>query len=235
MLDFKRFEELMDGCGMTLSKTEFAWFDRYAQLLVDWNGRMNLTAITEPDDIMMKHFLDSVLLLKYVKIVENASLIDVGSGAGFPGLPLKIVRNDLNVTFLDSLQKRLTFLDAVCEELSLPCKTVHMRAEECGKTTQFREKFDIATARAVARLDILAEYCLPLVRVGGVFAALKGPNEDVEPSRRRIAELGGEISDIFTYELPNSDGRMLVCVRKISQTPTKFPRNSAAIAKDMKK
>lgn len=234
-LDFDRFESLMSETGLSLSNADFTLFERYAQLLVEWNERMNLTAITEPDEIVLKHFLDSVLILKYVEIVEKSLLIDVGSGAGFPGLPLKIVRKDLNITFLDSLQKRLTFLDAVCSELTLPCETVHMRAEECGKTTQFREKFDVATARAVARLDILAEYCLPLVKVGGKFIALKGPNEDVDAARARIASLGGEISDVYTYQLPNSDGRMLICVNKISHTPTKYPRNSAAIGKDLKK
>ena len=148
--------------------------DRYAGLLVEWNEKMNLTAITDPEGIAVKHFLDSLLLLKACPLPEGASLIDVGTGAGFPSVPVAAARPDIRLTLLDSLQKRIRFLETVCGSLSIPAQCVHARAEEAGRMDEYRERFDCASARAVARLRELSEYCLPFVKVGGCFAALKG-------------------------------------------------------------
>ena len=169
---------LLQGCKqfeIELSTQAAEQLDTYAQLLVEWNGKMNLTAITDPQGIVFKHFVDSLLLLKAVELPQGSSLIDVGAGAGFPSMPVKIVRPDLAVTMLDSLQKRLTFLEEVSRQLELDCTFIHARAEDGGREKKLRERFDFATARAVAHLRELAEYCLPYVKVGGYFVALKGP------------------------------------------------------------
>ena len=154
--------------GVSLDGVAIKRFDLLAERLVSWNSRVNLTAITEPDDIVVKHFLDSISPLPYADIKENARLIDVGCGAGFPGLPILIARPDLEVTFLDSIEKKLKFIDDVLESTSLFGETVHGRAEVLGADSDFREQFDVATTRAVAPLNVLAEYCLPLVKVGGI-------------------------------------------------------------------
>ena len=168
---------LLQGCKqfeIELSTQAAEQLDTYAQLLVEWNGKMNLTAITDPQGIVFKHFVDSLLLLKAVELPQGSSLIDVGAGAGFPSMPVKIARPDLAVTMLDSLQKRLTFLEEVSRQLELDCTFIHARAEDGGREKKLRERFDFATARAVAHLRELAEYCLPYVKVGGYFVALKG-------------------------------------------------------------
>lgn len=196
---------LLEGCqkfGIELPPSAPDKLDRYAQLLVEWNQKMNLTAITEPQEIVWKHFVDSLLLLKAAELPQGASLIDVGTGAGFPSMPVKIAREDLKVTMLDSLQKRLTFLAEVNDQLGLDCSFVHSRAEDGGKQKNLRERFDFATARAVANLRDLAEYCLPYVRVGGSFIALKGPDveEEVREAKNAIATMGGKVEK--GYPLP---------------------------------
>lgn len=165
--------------------------DTYAQLLVEWNEKMNLTAITEPREIVLKHFLDSLLLLKAVELPEGASLIDVGTGAGFPSMPVKIAREDLKVTMLDSLQKRLTFLKEVNDQLGLDCTFIHSRSRGWRQTENIAGKVCFATARAVANLRDLAEYCLPYVKVGGYFVSLKGPDieEEIKESKNAIATM----------------------------------------------
>ena len=205
----------------------------YARLLLEWNEKMNLTAITDPADIAVKHFADSAALFKYVNLPPAAKVIDVGTGAGFPGLVLKILRPDIRLTLLDSLQKRLTFLDAVCTELGLDAELIHARAEEGGRDSDYREKYDLAAARAVARLPLLLEYCLPFVKPGGVFCALKGPDGETEltEAKRALQALGGGKADLFTYALPGGDRRTAVTIMKSSQTPTKYPRNPSQIAK----
>lgn len=204
-------------------------FDIYADTLVRWNEKMNLTGITEPDEIVIKHFVDSLILLDCCDIPQGARVIDVGTGAGFPGIPLLIARNDIELTLMDSLQKRLTFLNEVLKLTGLTADTVHGRAEELGNDSKYRESYDIATARAVAPLNILCEYCLPFVKVGGYFVALKGSNDEIDGAMHAISELGGKLIENKLYQLPNNDGRSIVIVKKISQTSAKYPRRSKKI------
>lgn len=219
--------------GVELDETALDRFDRYAELLCEWNTFMNLTAIKEPDEIVKKHFVDSLSLLSAVRIPEGSSLIDVGTGAGFPGIPLLIARNDLKVTLLDSTNKRLEFIRAVLESTGLSAKVVHMRAEDAGRNKEYREKFDFATARAVSNLRDLSEYCLPFVKIGGYFVPMKSAKTDEETAgaKKAISVLGGKISDIKSFELDGAGQRTVLLIKKISQTPTNYPRPSAKIAK----
>ena len=216
--------------GVSLDGVAIKRFDLLAERLVSWNSRVNLTAITEPDDIVVKHFLDSISPLPYADIKENARLIDVGCGAGFPGLPILIARPDLEVTFLDSIEKKLKFIDDVLESTSLFGETVHGRAEGLGADSDFREQFDVATTRAVAPLNVLAEYCLPLVKVGGIYISMKGAEDETALGSKAIKELGGEIENVVSLKLANGDSRNLIMIRKISQTATKYPRKTKKIA-----
>lgn len=216
--------------GVSLDGVAIKRFDLLAERLVSWNSRVNLTAITEPDDIVVKHFLDSISPLPYADIKENARLIDVGCGAGFPGLPILIARPDLEVTFLDSIEKKLKFIDDVLESTSLFGETVHGRAEVLGVDSDFREQFDVATTRAVAPLNVLAEYCLPLVKVGGIYISMKGAEDETALGSKAIKELGGEIENVVSLRLANGDSRNLIMIRKISQTATKYPRKTKKIA-----
>lgn len=213
-----------------LTDEQLEQFDIYARLLVEWNEKMNLTAIIEPEDIVIKHFADSLALLDYAEVRDNAKIIDVGCGAGFPSLPLLIARPDIKLTMMDALNKRLTFLDAVLSETGLHAELVHSRAEELGKDADYREQYDVATARAVAPMNVLSEYCLPFVKVGGEFVALKGSNDDVSPAENAIKTLGGELKNAVSYKLPNGDSRSIAIVKKISQTPTNYPRNNKRIS-----
>ena len=229
MINKELLKTLSDDIGVSLDSEALLRFDTYAEELVETNKVMNLTGITKPDEIVLKHFVDSLELLKYAEISVGASVIDVGTGAGFPGVPLLIARGDIQLTLLDSLQKRLSFLQKVLDVCELSANCVHMRAEDGGKDLSLRETFDIATARAVAPLNILAEYTLPFVKVGGALYALKGTGEDIELSEAAIRELGGELAAEYQYELPNGDKRMIVYVKKISQTPTRYPRKAKKI------
>lgn len=219
--------------GVELDETALDRFDRYAELLSEWNTFMNLTAIKEPDEIVKKHFIDSLSLLSAVRIPEGSSLIDVGTGAGFPGIPLLIARNDLKVTLLDSTNKRLEFIKAVLESTGLSAQVVHMRAEDAGRNKDFREKFDFATARAVSNLRDLSEYCLPFVKIEGYFVPMKSAKTDEETveAKKAISVLGGKISDIKGFELDGAGQRTVLLIKKISQTPTNYPRPSAKMAK----
>lgn len=212
----------------------------YARLLVEWNEKMNLTAITQPEDIVLKHFADSLTPLPLLPQGTGISLIDVGTGAGFPGIPLAILRPDIKLTLLDSLNKRLVFLQEVCEKVGLSAVTVHARAEEGGRRPLLREQFDVATARAVAALPVLTEYCLPFVKVGGRFIAMKGPESDQEreSAKRAIGLLGGKPPVTHSLLLPAypKEGveqleRRLYVVEKSRPTPPAYPRPSAKIAK----
>ena len=219
--------------GISVDSEAISRFQKYAKLLVEWNEKINLTAITDPEGIVIKHFLDCALLLKHIKLPVGAKVIDVGTGAGFPGMVLKILRPDINLTLLDGLNKRLVFLNAVAEALNLSVETVHLRAEEAGQKPLYRESFDLATARAVAKLNTLYEYCLPLVKTGGCFCAMKGPSaeEEIKLASKASGILGGSKAQIKTETLTGEESRAFVLVKKISQTPPKYPRISAKISK----
>ncbi len=218
---------------LTVTPEQAAQFAAYADELTEWNKVMNLTAITDPDEMIVKHFLDSLLLFRACSLPENASLIDVGTGAGFPGLPAKIYRPDLRVTLLDSLQKRLNFLEAVCGKTSVEAKRVHARAEDAGREPALRESYDAACARAVAALPVLCEYCLPFVRVGGCFIAMKGPGleEELQAAGRAIKTLGGKLESTAAFTLPDGSERRIAVIRKTAPTPKAYPRPAAKIKK----
>lgn len=219
--------------GITVTPEICACFELYAETLIRWNERINLTAITEPEEIALKHFLDSLLPLKAVEFPQNASLIDVGTGAGFPGIPLKLLRPDLRLTLLDSLNKRTIFLTEISAALKQHNAIIHGRAERVGRDPGFRESFDIAAARAVAALPALCEYCLPFIKTGGIFLALKGPGiaREAAEAKNAISLLGGEIADIKSFILPPDNERNIVIIKKISHTPSKYPRISVKIPK----
>ena len=220
--------------GIAYNEETLEKLDKYAALLVEWNEKINLTAITDPEGIVIKHFLDCALLLSKVDLKENAKVIDVGTGAGFPGVVLKIFRPDIKLTLLDGLNKRLVFLNEVANALGFEdVETVHLRAEEAGKKQNFRESFDLVTARAVARLNLLYEYCLPLTKIGGTFCAMKGPSAEEEAKEAMSAGklLGGAKPQILTETLTGEEVRTFILTKKISQTPPKYPRVSAKIAK----
>ncbi len=216
--------------NVELSKTLYEKLDIYAEFLVEYNKNVNLTAITDPEEILYKHFIDSILLAKYAEIPENASLIDVGTGAGFPSVPLKLFRPDLNITLLDSLNKRITFLQMLCGKLDIQAEFIHERAENAGKMPEYREKFDVSCARAVANMSVLSEMCIPFLKVNGIFAAMKGPNEDISKGNNAIQLLGGKIESQSEYDI-SGEGRKIIIVKKISHTMTKYPRNSSQIKK----
>jgi 16S rRNA (guanine527-N7)-methyltransferase len=223
-----------DEMNLAFTEEQITQFQTYMELLVEWNKKINLTAITEPKEIAVKHFLDSLTVLGVADIKQGASLIDVGTGAGFPGIPLKIMRCDLKVTLLDSLNKRLNFLQEVCDTLKFEIPLIHARAEEGGRQKQLREKFDIATARAVAPLNLLCEYCLPFLKVGGIFIAMKGPNctEEVESAMKAISLLGCELEEHKDFVLPDGSARTLVMIKKCKVTPDIYPRHGSKISKN---
>ena len=231
--DFDKISPLCANFGLDLTAEIRERLNTYGNLLVEWNEKMNLTAITEPDAVLYKHFYDCLLFLKHVNIKDNASLIDVGTGAGFPGMVLKIARPDINLTLLDGLNKRLTFLNEVLSQLGLEAQTVHMRAEDAGKNAKYREKFDIACARAVAALPVLSEYCIPLVKKGGLFVAMKGQNgaDEAAAATNAVKLLGGEKSQIICETLTGNEQRTFILTKKISQTPPKYPRAGGKITK----
>lgn len=217
--------------GTQLDSYAIDRFDSYAERLVRWNEHINLTAITDPDEIVIKHFVDSLYPLRYVQMKPGQKLIDIGTGAGFPALPLLIVNPGLEVNFVDSVGKKLGFVKDVLRNSGLIAVTTHRRAEEISRDDEYREQYDYATARAVAPLNVLCEYAMPFVKVGGLFIALKGSSgeEELHNARSAIKTLGGELAKFDEYTLPNGDKRSIVIIRKISQTPTKYPRKSKKI------
>lgn len=228
--------ELKRGCeafGIDLNERMVNDFCRYAEILVEWNEKMNLTAITEPAAIAIKHFTDSLLFTKAFPINGDEKVIDVGTGAGFPGIPLKVFESGIELTLLDSLNKRINFLKEVSNELCQDNECIHARAEEQGRKKESREQYDIATARAVAHLRELSEYCLPFVKVGGYFVSLKGYDieQELDEAKKAIELLGGKIERVEKYILPDDSRRSIVIIKKISQTAPKYPRQSAKIAK----
>ena len=218
--------------GITLTDEQIEKLRIYYELLVEWNEKMNLTALTEPEDVALKHFCDSILLLSYADVKEGSSLIDVGTGAGFPSVPIKIVRPDIKLCLLDSLNKRLIFLQEVVDKLGLEnVKIVHARAEDGARKADLREKFDYSTSRAVAQLNVLSEYCLPYVKVNGSFLAMKGKysEEEIDNAKSAIKTLGGKIEKVDTYNLIDTSERTIINIKKIANTDKRYPRTSAKI------
>lgn len=238
MIDRERLRECAAAYSVTVDETAAEKLDLYARLLIEWNERMNLTAITAPEEILRKHFVDSLTVLPHLPS-GPCRLVDVGTGAGFPGVPLAVVRGDIQLTLLDSLNKRLTFLRELCAALELPVTLIHARAEEGGRQAALREQFDAATARAVAPLPVLAEYCLPFVKRGGRFIAMKGPEgeKEAETAARAVALLGGAPTKTHAVLLPTppdggaAEERRLLVIDKIAPTPPAYPRPSAKIAR----
>lgn len=232
-------ELLMQGAaqlGLDMSEKTADRFETYARLLVEWNKKINLTAITEGKDIVTKHFLDSLTLPACCGLdMENASMIDVGTGAGFPGLAVKLQCPSVRLTLLDSLAKRLKFLEAVAADVGAQdVAFCHARAEDGGQDRKLREQFDIATARAVANLSVLAEYCLPFVKVGGVFAALKGPmaEEELQSAAGAIETLGGKLRTVQDVTIPFAQlSHKIVLIDKVRPTPKQYPRKAGTPAK----
>lgn len=208
-------------------------FDAYSKMLVDYNKKVNLTAITAPDEIVIKHLADSLAVLKFAPCELKGSLADVGTGAGFPGMPLLITSPDLKVTFFDAVNKKLDFIRYVTAELGLSADIIHARAEEAGKTKEYRENFDFATARAVAQLRMLSEFCLPLVKVGGYFISMKGSVSEEEKTFGIAAfdKVGAKLYDDIFYNIHNGDERNIIIAKKISHVSPKYPRNMSQISK----
>lgn len=222
----KALSEKGSQLNLSFSEVEISQMVRYGELLVEWNEKMNLTGITDPEGVAVKHMLDSAVGAK--RLPENCRLVDVGTGAGFPGMVLKILRPDVEVVLLDSLKKRLNFLDAVIEELKLEgISTIHSRAEDGGHQKGLRESFDVAVARAVASLPALLEHCLPFVRVGGIFWAWKGPKGqgELEESKRALGFLYGKIDEVVEIDFPDTDEpRLLIGIKKVKEMDKKYPR-----------
>lgn len=233
MLNKNLFYETIKPFEINIDDEAFTRLDKFAEMLIETNKSFNLTAIKEPDDVTVKHFADCLAIFKYVDIPENARIIDVGTGAGFPGLVLKLARPDIQMTFLDSTRKKLGFIENVLNKCGVEGEILHMRAEEAAQLTKYREQFDFATARAVAALPVLSEYCLPFVKQGGSFISMKSAesNEEIGEAKKAIGILGGKIEDDIVFDLVENMPRRIIKIKKNSQTPTKYPRPSAQIAK----
>lgn len=240
----EEFNEVMNsassGIEVPVTAEDINAFRIYADMLVETNKVMNLTAITDDKGIAMLHFIDSLTLVPYIRREqegkkEPVTVVDVGTGAGFPGIPLKIMNPGIDLTLMDSLAKRLKFLDSVTGELRLEnVATVHARAEDAGRNAKYRERYDIAVARAVASLPVLCEYCLPLVKPGGVFLAMKGhSDEEIKAANHAVIELGGTIEKVDEFTLPGTDNtRSVIVIRKLRPTPAKYPRKAGVPSKN---
>jgi len=237
MIDKKRLQKLAAEYGAELNEQQLFQFDSYAELLCIWNQRMNLTAITDAEGILQKHFLDSLTVLPAIRREigkkESIALIDVGSGAGFPGIPLAITAPKIRLTALDTQQKRLNFISMIAKELNLSCETIHARAEDAGQQEKHRGKYNVVTARAVAELPILCELCLPLTEIDGIFLSMRGQEGENEAKKaeKAIQILGGEIEEIQKHILPGEGKRAIIMIRKRVMTPKEYPRKPAKIAK----
>ena len=237
-MDIEKFSEIfnnyLNDLSIKLDGEQTKKFYIYMNLLISWNEKMNLTAIIKPEEIILKHFVDCLTIAKYIE--ENSKLIDMGTGAGFPGIPLKIYRDDLKIVLADSLNKRLNFLNEVIDTLKLDSiGTIHTRAEDLGKNKKYREQFDIATSRAVANLATLSEYLLPFVKIGGKCICMKGSeiDEEISNAKKAIITLGGKVVKKDVFNLPQSDlGRSIVIIEKVKDTPEKFPRKPGTPAKE---
>lgn len=237
-MEIKEFERIMRSyetkIGFVFQEEQIFQFYHYMNLLLEWNEKINLTAIIDPNEIILKHFIDSITI--HTEIQKGYYLADIGTGAGFPGIPLKIIRPDINVVLIDSLNKRIHFLNFVIEALGLKkIETIHARIEEIGKNKQYREKFDVVTSRAVANLAVLSEYMLPLVKIGGKSIAMKGSEieEELEQSQKAITLFGGKIEKVKSFCLPMSEmKRNVVLIKKEKKTPSHYPRKAGTPSKE---
>ena len=229
-----KMQEKSKILGFDFSVEQISKFYKYMNMLIEWNEKINLTAIIEPNEIILKHFIDSLTI--YKDIPNKLSVVDVGTGAGFPGIPLAIMNESLKFTLVDSLNKRLIFLQEVINELNLKnVELVHARAEEFGQNKKYREKFDISTSRAVANLSTLSEYLIPLVKENGKIICMKASEaeEEIEQSKKAINVLGGTIKNVETFDLPQSDiGRTIITIEKTKKTPAKYPRKAGTPSKE---
>lgn len=222
-------------CQNNIDEQKAKDFEKYYNLLVDWNEKINLTAITEPEDVAYKHFIDCMSIFKSDVIKDGMKIIDVGTGAGFPGLVMKIYNPTLDITLMDSLNKRINFLNEVATALNLDVKCVHSRAEDAGHNKLYREKFDICASRAVANLSTLCELCLPFVKVGGYLAALKGPkaDEEINDAKNAIKILGGQVENVIEYKIADTDyAHNIVLIKKISAISSQYPRKAPKPSKE---
>ena len=237
-MDIIEFSNLMKEYGKEIqikfTEEQLQKFYKYMNMLIEWNKKINLTAIIEPKEIILKHFMDSLTILKYVN--DNEKMLDVGTGAGFPGIPIKIMNENIEITLLDSLNKRINFLNEVINKLELKnISAIHSRIEDYGKNNKYREKYDIVTSRAVANLATLSEYMLPMLKIKGKSICMKGSDikEEVKNSKRAIDILGGEIVNIEELVLPKSDNRRnLIIIEKKKNTPLKYPRKAGIPSKE---
>ena len=234
----KYFDMLKEACeneGLTFDDKMYNNFIEYKGLIKEWNEKINLTAITEDEEIIKKHFIDSIKVFKCPYVKEAKNIIDIGTGGGFPGIPMKIVKSDCSMVLLDSLNKRINFLNEVIDKLDLnDIKTIHGRAEDFAQRTEYRENFDLAVSRAVANLTVLLELCLPYVKVGGYFVALKGPSieEEIKDATVALRVLGGSIKEIIEVDIAGSDLKHnLLVVKKTKETPKKYPRKAGTANK----
>jgi len=219
---------------LEITDTQAEKFFTFYEKMIETNEVMNLTAITDFDEVLIKHFLDSVYLLKFSNISDK-KVLDLGTGAGFPGVPLKISDESINITYLDSLQKRMNYLERVCSEINLVgCEFVHGRAEDFGKNAEYRENYDFVVSRAVANLSTLSEYALPFVKVGGYFVSYKSEktDEEIEDAKKALEILGGKIEKVETFNLGDAGKRSLVFIKKVKNTPKKFPRKPGVAKKE---
>ena len=234
-MDLTYFKELLEQIQLDLTEKQFDQFIKYYEMLVEKNKVMNLTAITEWNEVVLKHFLDSLTIVKYVQL-KDQRVVDLGTGAGFPGIPLKIAFPDLDFVLVDSLNKRVKFLQEVINELGLEkIEAIHGRAEDVGRNSKYRESFDLCVSRAVANLSTLSEYCMPLVKVGGKFISYKAGNMDEELNRSKFAinRLGGKIERVEPFELPQSDiQRNFIVINKETKTPKNYPRTAGKPSKE---
>lgn len=233
----KRFlQDKLEMLSVEVDRKKIDQFNQFYDLIVEWNNVMNLTAITDYKDVVEKHFLDSLSIERILKLDDIKAVMDVGTGAGFPGMPLKIIYPELKITLLDSLNKRVKFLNEVIRQLELKnIDAIHGRAEDIGKNENYREKYDLCVSRAVANLATLSEYCMPFVKVGGVFVSYKSGDidEEVLKSKKAISLFGGKIEEVVKFQLPGTDiNRAFVKIKKIKGTPKKYPRKSGIPSKE---
>lgn len=224
----EEFQALLQDKGVTLSSEQMSQFETYFHTLVEWNEKMNLTAITDKPEVYLKHFYDSISAAFYFDFNDSLHLCDVGAGAGFPSIPIKIAFPNLHITIVDSLNKRITFLEHLAKELKLEnVQFIHDRAETFGQNQTFREKYDVVTARAVARLSVLSELCIPLAKVGGTFIAMKAASatDEIEIGKKAITTFGGKVEAVHSFSLPIEESeRNIVIIKKEKSTPKKYPR-----------